>query len=170
MKNLKTLNQFFVMQIALLIIGFEAKAQFAYTTFPSQHGCATTYAGTKECKALLEFKNNADKSVIVMAHRGAWNNSTPEGGLQALDNAYRQGFMFVELDVIRSWDKELLLLHDQNVNRMIHFDLPDYENTNFSVPTATNQAFWIKNLNYNKASWVWSYGVVWYMPPLKKGR
>lgn len=55
-------------------------------------------------------------SVIVVAHRGDWRNF-PENSLEAIDNAIKMGVDIVELDVKKTKDGELILMHDRTLNR-----------------------------------------------------
>ena len=55
-------------------------------------------------------------SVIVASHRGDWRNF-PENSLEAIDNAIKMGVDIVELDVQRTKDGQLILMHDATLNR-----------------------------------------------------
>lgn len=55
-------------------------------------------------------------SVIVAAHRGDWRNF-PENSLEAIDNAIKMGVDIVEIDVQRTKDGELILMHDPKLDR-----------------------------------------------------
>ena len=54
--------------------------------------------------------------VIVVAHRGDWRNF-PENSLEAIDNAIKMGVDIVELDVKKTKDGELILMHDRTLDR-----------------------------------------------------
>ncbi|MCC8172324.1 MAG: glycerophosphodiester phosphodiesterase family protein [Parabacteroides sp.] len=60
--------------------------------------------------------NRDPSSVIVVAHRGDWRNF-PENSLEAIDNAIQMGVDIVELDVKRTKDGHLILMHDHTLNR-----------------------------------------------------
>lgn len=60
--------------------------------------------------------NCDSSSVIVVAHRGDWRNF-PENSLGAIDNAIKMGVDIVELDVKRTKDGELILMHDRTLDR-----------------------------------------------------
>lgn len=64
-------------------------------------------------KKLLECD---ESSVIVAAHRGDWRNF-PENSLEAIESAIRMGVDVVELDVQRTKDGVLILMHDATLNR-----------------------------------------------------
>ena len=55
--------------------------------------------------------NRDQSTVIVASHRGDWRNF-PENSLEAIDNAIKMGVDIVELDVQRTKDGELILMHD----------------------------------------------------------
>lgn len=55
-------------------------------------------------------------SVIVASHRGDWRNF-PENSLEAIDNAIAMGVDIVELDVHRTKDSVLILMHDPRLDR-----------------------------------------------------
>ena len=55
-------------------------------------------------------------AVIVVAHRGDWRNF-PENSLEAIDNAIKMGVDIVELDVKKTKDGELILMHDRTLDR-----------------------------------------------------
>lgn len=60
---------------------------------------------------------NGDRSfVIVASHRGDWRNF-PENSLEAIDNAITMGVDIVELDVHRTQDSVLILMHDPRLDR-----------------------------------------------------
>lgn len=60
--------------------------------------------------------NRDPNSVIVVAHRGDWRNF-PENSLGAIDNAIKMGVDIVEVDVKRTQDGQLILMHDHTLNR-----------------------------------------------------
>jgi len=60
--------------------------------------------------------NRDQSSVLVVAHRGDWRNF-PENSLEAIDNAIKMGVDIVELDVKRTKDGELILMHDRTLDR-----------------------------------------------------
>lgn len=60
--------------------------------------------------------NRNNTSVIVAAHRGDWRNF-PENSLEAISSAIAMGVDIVELDVQRTKDGVLILMHDSKLNR-----------------------------------------------------
>jgi glycerophosphoryl diester phosphodiesterase len=57
------------------------------------------------------------KNIVVIAHRGA-HQTVPENTLAALDRAIQLGVDYVEIDVRRTKDGALVIMHDASVNRM----------------------------------------------------
>jgi glycerophosphoryl diester phosphodiesterase len=54
--------------------------------------------------------------VLVVAHRGDWRNF-PENSIEAIESAIRMGVDVVELDVQRTKDGHLILMHDKTLDR-----------------------------------------------------
>ncbi|WP_324749424.1 glycerophosphodiester phosphodiesterase family protein [Sphingomonas sp. LY54] len=54
--------------------------------------------------------------VMVIAHRGCWKNA-PENSIAAIEACIRIGIDMVEIDVRRTRDGQLVLMHDPTVNR-----------------------------------------------------
>ena len=57
-----------------------------------------------------------DARVLVAAHRGYWRGA-PENSLPAFEQAIGHGADMIELDVMRTSDGELVLMHDTTVDR-----------------------------------------------------
>lgn len=61
--------------------------------------------------------NDRDQSsVIVVSHRGDWRNF-PENSLAGITSAIKMGVDIVELDVKRTKDGQLILMHDKTLDR-----------------------------------------------------
>ena len=60
----------------------------------------------------------ADKSrpCSIVAHRGVWRDA-PENSLLAIERAISAGYDVVEIDVRRTADGDLVLLHDETLER-----------------------------------------------------
>ncbi|HEK19195.1 glycerophosphodiester phosphodiesterase family protein [Mucilaginibacter sp. 44-25] len=58
----------------------------------------------------------AQKTVMVTAHRGDWRNA-PENSLRAFENAAAMGVDMVELDLGKTRDSVLIIMHDQTIDR-----------------------------------------------------
>lgn len=60
--------------------------------------------------------NRDYNSVLVTAHRGDWRNF-PENSLEAIESAIKMGVDIVELDIQKTKDGTLILMHDETLNR-----------------------------------------------------
>lgn len=60
--------------------------------------------------------NPKNKSVLVVAHRGDWRYA-PENSLAAIENVIKMGVDIVELDVHKTKDGHLILMHDNTLDR-----------------------------------------------------
>lgn len=75
------------------------------------YGQSTTHV--EQINTLLR---NPDHQVLVAAHRGDWRNA-PENSLQAIQNCIDMGVDIVEVDVRKTSDGQLILMHDETLNR-----------------------------------------------------
>lgn len=69
----------------------------------------------------IDFIADPKRSCAVVAHRGAWRGA-PENSLAAIERAISIGADIVEIDVRRSADGELFLMHDDTLLRMAGID------------------------------------------------
>ncbi len=67
-----------------------------------------------ETRQKLYDKNSKD--VLVVAHRGDWRYS-PENSLAAIENAIKMGVDIVEIDIQKTKDGQLILMHDKTLDR-----------------------------------------------------
>lgn len=65
---------------------------------------------------LLNLKNPKEDYVLVASHRGNWQNH-PENSLAAIQSCIDLGVDIVEIDVRKTKDGHLVLMHDSDVNR-----------------------------------------------------
>jgi glycerophosphoryl diester phosphodiesterase len=65
---------------------------------------------------LLTRQNKSDNRILVAAHRGDWRNA-PENSLQALKNVIAFGVDVMELDLNRTKDGYLIIMHDKTIDR-----------------------------------------------------
>ena len=63
-----------------------------------------------------KLQNCDEKSVLVVSHRGDWRNF-PENSLEAIESAIMMGVDIIEIDLQRTKDGELILMHDATLNR-----------------------------------------------------
>lgn len=59
----------------------------------------------------------AQNKVLVAAHRGDWRNA-PENSLRAFTNAATMGVDIVELDLKQTKDGEIIIMHDETIDRV----------------------------------------------------
>ena len=62
------------------------------------------------------YKNPSDQYVMVIAHRGDWRNF-PENSIEAIRSAIKLGVDMVEIDIRKTKDGNLILMHDETVDR-----------------------------------------------------
>lgn len=78
---------------------------------------AQMVSSTKKVDALLKTLNTPmSKNVMVIAHRGDWR-SAPENSIQAIKNVIEMGVDMVEIDIQKTKDGELVLMHDTKLDR-----------------------------------------------------
>jgi glycerophosphoryl diester phosphodiesterase len=63
-----------------------------------------------------ELLNSQSKKILVVAHRADWRNA-PENSIQAIKNAIEMGVDMVEIDVRKTKDNQLVIIHDKTLNR-----------------------------------------------------
>lgn len=68
-----------------------------------------------------DYVRDPDRDCAIVAHRGIWRDA-PENSLVAIEAAIRAGCDVVEIDVRRSADGGLFLLHDKTLQRMAGID------------------------------------------------
>lgn len=83
--------------------------------------CATTdqggdRGGGDRAAALAAKLAGPDGTMLVVAHRGCWQG-TAENSLEGIDACVAAGVDMVEIDVRRSRDGRLVIIHDDNVDR-----------------------------------------------------
>lgn len=79
--------------------------------------CSTMLLAQHRVEKLREdFLNPRLKKVLVVSHRGNWR-SAPENSLAAIDSAIVMKIDAVELDVRKTKDGHLVLMHDNTVDR-----------------------------------------------------
>jgi len=69
----------------------------------------------------VDYIADPSRDCAIVAHRGAWHGA-PENSLAAIENAIASGCNIVELDVRKSADGELFLMHDETLQRVAGID------------------------------------------------
>lgn len=98
----------------VFVLGFFAscKSDNLIIVNPPEEGETTD---VEEIIASLE--DSESDQVLVVAHRGVWDDA-PENSLSSIEAAISLGVDMVELDVRRTKDGVLVLMHDETVDRM----------------------------------------------------
>ncbi len=65
---------------------------------------------------IQNLKDSKNDEVIVVAHRAGWRNA-PENSLLAIQKSIELGVDMVEIDVQKTSDGHLVLMHDKKINR-----------------------------------------------------
>ncbi|MBE6210168.1 MAG: glycerophosphodiester phosphodiesterase family protein [Rikenellaceae bacterium] len=71
---------------------------------------------TRAQRIYAELHNPASKQVLVASHRADWRNF-PENSLEAIESAIQMGVDIIELDIKKTKDGHLILMHDKKVDR-----------------------------------------------------
>lgn len=87
----------------ILSIVFSVLPLFLFAEEPVQH-------------ILSKITNPNSREVTVVAHRGDWRFA-PENSLAAIEHSIRSGVDVVELDVQKTKDGKLILMHDETLDR-----------------------------------------------------
>jgi len=70
---------------------------------------------------LTEIRNRffhpSSDYVMVVSHRGDWRN-VPENSIPAVMNALKMGVEIVEIDIQKTKDNRLIVMHDKSIDRM----------------------------------------------------
>lgn len=67
--------------------------------------------------AQVEISVNPDRDVAVVAHRACWENGAPEVSVSAIKACAEIAPEIIEIDVRRTRDGALVLMHDETVDR-----------------------------------------------------
>lgn len=78
------------------------------------HGIA--FGQTRVAQINKILRTPSAEQLLVCAHRGDWRNA-PENSLQAVKNCLDMGVDIVEIDVQKTKDGHLILLHDEKLDR-----------------------------------------------------
>lgn len=65
---------------------------------------------------IRQLHNPKSKQVLVVAHRGDWR-SNPENSVRAIESAIALGVDVVEIDLKKTKDGVLILMHDETIDR-----------------------------------------------------
>jgi glycerophosphoryl diester phosphodiesterase len=74
------------------------------------------YSQAQVAQLIKELHNAGSKNIMVIAHRGDWHNA-PENSLYAYQRAIDLGVEMIEVDLEKSKDGVIIILHDHTLNR-----------------------------------------------------
>ncbi|ADY52073.1 glycerophosphoryl diester phosphodiesterase [Pseudopedobacter saltans DSM 12145] len=80
------------------------------------HGTFALVAQTRVDETRRKLFDKNGKDVLVVAHRGDWRYA-PENSLAAIENAIKMGVDVVEIDIQKTKDGQLILMHDKTLDR-----------------------------------------------------
>jgi glycerophosphoryl diester phosphodiesterase len=101
--------------IALCLIGISIFSCTSQIQIPNQDKMESK--STNKIDQLLKQLNNSNGSdVLVISHRGDWRNF-PENSLEAFSSAIDMGVDMAEMDVAKTKDNQLVILHDKTLDR-----------------------------------------------------
>lgn len=102
--------------IACIFVSFYACKE-SHSPLNSQAGMEKTpFKNTSVDELLEELHNSESKNIMVISHRGDWRNA-PENSLQAIQNCIDMGVDMVEIDVRKTKDNQLVIIHDNTLDR-----------------------------------------------------
>lgn len=78
--------------------------------------CTTLMAQTRVDSIRHKLLKRDTTSVLVVAHRGDWRDF-PENSMEAVESAIKMGVDIVEIDIQRTRDGVLVLMHDKTIDR-----------------------------------------------------
>ncbi len=67
-------------------------------------------------RIVKEFRDSNSSNVLIAAHRGDWRHA-PENSVQGIENCIKMGIDIVEIDVRKTKDGHLVLMHDVTIDR-----------------------------------------------------
>ncbi|WP_396185814.1 glycerophosphodiester phosphodiesterase family protein [Flavobacterium sp.] len=70
----------------------------------------------KTDQLLKQLENANGSDVLVIAHRGDWRNF-PENSLEGFSSAIDMGVDIIEMDVAKTKDNQLVIMHDKTLDR-----------------------------------------------------
>lgn len=92
------------------------KIRFSFIIFFAVAINLTTAFAQNPVQKLEKVFNRTNQGILVAAHRGDWRNA-PENALHALLNSIDKGFDMMELDVKMTKDSQLVVMHDNTIDR-----------------------------------------------------
>lgn len=105
-----------LLMIVCIFVFFYACKE-SHSPLNSQAGIESTpLKNTFVDELLEELHYSESKNIMVISHRGDWRNA-PENSLQAIQNCINMGVDMVEIDVRKTKDNQLVIIHDNTLDR-----------------------------------------------------
>jgi len=101
------------MKCYYLIIGF---LLFSLSCKPQAEGNHSSHNRPTIESLIKNLEDSKNDQIMVIAHRGV-SQRAPENSLQAILNSIEIGVDMVEIDIRETKDGQLVLMHDQSINR-----------------------------------------------------
>lgn len=92
------------------------KIRFYFLVFFAGAINLTSAIAQNPAQKLEQVFNRTHNEIVVVAHRGDWRNA-PENSLHALLNSIDKGFDMMELDVKMTKDSQMVVMHDNTIDR-----------------------------------------------------
>lgn len=102
--------------IGLSIIVLSTQCQWNTKKYNEPDVSSTSRSDSKFILLRNEFENPTGHQILVAAHRGDWRNA-PENSIQAILNCIEMGVDIVEIDIRKTIDNQLVVIHDRTLDR-----------------------------------------------------
>lgn len=110
-KNIYQIGTIKVVLIVLLSLSFYS-CKTAYSKIDKEENSAKD----KISQLRDQLNNPTGKDILVIAHRSDWRNF-PENSLEAMESAINMGVDMIEIDVAKTKDNQLIIMHDRTLDR-----------------------------------------------------
>ena len=104
-----------LVKIAVCFIGFSLFSCNSQMQIADQDKIGD-YSTNKIDQLLKQLNNSNGLDVLVISHRSDWRNY-PENSLEAMASAIDMGVDMLEMDVAKTKDNQLVIMHDQTLDR-----------------------------------------------------
>ncbi|WP_434036342.1 glycerophosphodiester phosphodiesterase family protein [Formosa sp. 4Alg 33] len=103
--------------LSIVVLSFSCKKNDSTLSKDNEILEKTVISDTSKIKKLINnLEDSHNNEIMVVAHRGDWRNA-PENSLQAIQNCIDMGVDMVEIDVRKTKDGQLVLMHDTSIDR-----------------------------------------------------
>ncbi len=100
----------------LIVLSVVALIISCKPNYNSVNSKPTTQTKQRMDNLLDRFNDSNGKDVLVIAHRSDWRNF-PENSLEAMESAVSMGVDMLEMDVAKTKDNHLIIMHDKTLDR-----------------------------------------------------